>query len=80
MIAGYRHTSLSHKDRLLAHAKARLDQGENAHDVLDALAHALTQTLTHPPSRLIRHVATTSDPAVLDMVMDGLDAYRPTKH
>lgn len=80
MIADYRHTSILHKDRLLAIAKARLAQGEAIDVVLDSFAHALTQTLTHPPSRLIRHVATTSDPAVLDMVVDGLDSYRPSKH
>lgn len=80
MIADYRQISTQHKERLLAHAKARLAQGESADVVLNTFAHALTQTLTHPPSRLIRHVATTSDPAILDMVVDGLDAYRPSKH
>ncbi|MDO4896916.1 MAG: glutamyl-tRNA reductase [Moraxella sp.] len=79
MIADYRQAGLQHKNRLLAIAKHRLAQGERADVVLDMFAHALTQTLTHPPSRLIRHVATTSDPAVLDMVVNGLDAYRPPK-
>lgn len=79
MIAEYRHNAALHKERLLTQAKARLAKGESVDAVLDAFAHALTQTLTHPPSRLIRHVASTSDPAVLDMVVDGLDAYRPAK-
>lgn len=79
MIASYRNTAQTHKARLLHIAKERLLQGESADVVLDEFAHALTQTLTHPPSRLIRHVATTCDPAVLDMVTDGLDAYRPSK-
>lgn len=79
MIASYRHIAQTHKVRLLHIAKERLSQGEPADIVLDEFAHALTQTLTHPPSRLIRHVATTCDPAVLDMVTDGLDAYRPAK-
>lgn len=75
-ISDYRHEAYAHKERLLAHAKDRLAQGADAQTVLDEFAHALTQTLTHPPSRLIRTIATDTDTQILDMVVDGLKAYR----
>lgn len=76
MIADYRHIAHAHKERLLSHAKHRLGQGENMEQVLDEFAHALTQTLTHSPSRLIRHIAQSSDPATLDNVVATLKTYR----
>lgn len=75
-ISDYRTDAHAHKERLLAQATARLAQGEDAQTVLDEFAHALTQTLTHAPSRLIRTVATHADTEVLDMVVNGLKAYR----
>ncbi|WP_066801701.1 glutamyl-tRNA reductase [Moraxella oblonga] len=75
-ISDYRSEATTHKERLLAVAKERLAQGEDAQTVLDEFAHALTQTLIHPPSRLIRTVATSADTQVLDVVVEGLKAYR----
>lgn len=76
LISDYRQTAHWHKERLLALAQKRLDTGINAHVVLQELAHNLTQTLTHPPSKLIRAMAQTADPVTLDMVVTGLDSYR----
>ena len=76
LIGDYRHTANLHKERLLTLAQKRLDRGADAHAVLQELAHALTQTLTHPPSRLIRDIAQNADPVTLDMVTMGLKSYR----
>lgn len=76
LISDYRQIALAHKQRLLNLATWRLDNGADAHAVLHDFAHTLTQTLTHPPSKLIRNVAQTADPATLDMVINGLDSYR----
>ncbi|MFA9487020.1 glutamyl-tRNA reductase [Moraxella haemolytica] len=76
-ITHYRQIAQSHKDRLLKIALARLDDGDDAHQVMTQFAHALTQTLTHAPSRLIRDTAQNSDPDVLEMITDTLNhAYR----
>lgn len=76
LISNYRQTAQAHQQRLLQLANKRLDSGVDARTVLGEFAHALTQTLTHPPSKLIRQIAQTSDPATLEMVIDGLDSYR----
>ncbi|MDO4442204.1 MAG: glutamyl-tRNA reductase [Moraxella sp.] len=76
-ITHYRQIAQSHKDRLLQAALDRLADGENAQQVMTEFAHSLTQTLTHAPSRLIRHTAQNSNPDVLDMLTHTLNhAYR----
>ena len=76
LISDYRHTAHAHKDRLLASYAARLHSGQDPDTVLHEFAHALTQTLTHAPSRLIRSIATDAEPTTLDMVVNGLKSYR----
>ncbi len=71
-IKDYRQMADTHKQRLLAKAMARIDDGEDAKAVLTAFAHELSQTLTHSPSRLMRHVAKTADVQTLEMVSDAL--------
>lgn len=76
-ITQYRHTAHAHRDRLLNDALHRLAEGDEASEVVTELARALTQTLTHAPSKLIRHTAQTAEPEVLDMVTHALNhAYR----
>lgn len=76
LISDYRQIAMAHKQRLLSLAIQQLDNGVDAHTVLHDFAHALTQTLTHPPSKLIRNIAQNADPATLDMIVGGLDNYR----
>lgn len=76
LISDYRHVAHAHKTRLLADYTARLHSGQDPDTVLREFAHALTQTLTHAPSRLIRSIATDAEPATLEMVVNGLKAYR----
>lgn len=71
-IKDYRQMADTHKQRLLAKAMARIDDGEDAKAVLTAFAYELSQTLTHSPSRLMRHVAKTADVQTLEMVSDTL--------
>lgn len=76
-IANYRQTAQMHKDHLLNAALHRLSQGDDAAVVMTEFARALTQNLTHAPSRLIRHAAQTAEPEVLDMIAHTLNhAYR----
>lgn len=76
-IKSYRQVAQTHQARLLAKAIKRLDDGDDAHAVLQNLAHDLTQALTHSPSRLIRQVAMQSDTETLELVSHELiHAYR----
>lgn len=76
-ITAYRQTAENHKERLLNTALARLSDGDDAAEVVKELARTLTQTLTHAPSKLIRHTAQNSEPDVLEMVTHALNhAYR----
>lgn len=76
-IAQYRQKALSYKQQLLAQAKARIEQGDDVDVVMEYFAHALTQTLTHAPSKLMRQVAQTGDSVMLDVVTQSLNhAYR----
>ena len=79
MIAEYRSVAAAHKQRLLDHAKQRLVKGDDAQTVLDEFAHALTQTLTHSPSRLIRDTASYAEPMALDRAVGVLKEYRHKK-
>lgn len=76
-IAAYRQAAQTHKDRLLTVALERLSKGDDAKEVVTELAHTLTQTLIHAPSKLIRHTAQNSETDVLSMVTHALNhAYR----
>lgn len=76
-IAAYRKTAKAHKDRLLKIALARLSDSDDPAVVMEDFARILTQTLTHAPSRLIRHTAQNGESNVLDMVTHTLNhAYR----
>ncbi|MFL1731988.1 glutamyl-tRNA reductase [Moraxella oculi] len=76
-IINYRQAAEIHKNRLLATALYRLSQGDSAAEVMTEFARVLTQTLTHAPSKLIRHTAQTAQPEVLDMITNTLNhAYR----
>ena len=75
-IHDYRSRAKYKSDVLLSRAKAKLAQGVDPSLVLDELAHTMLQTLSHPPSRLIRHIATTKDTDTLNHVVQGLKSYR----
>lgn len=79
-ITSYRQTAQAHSERLLAVALNQLQEGKDAQMVVAELARTLTQTLTHAPSKLIRHTAQNSEPDVLEMVTHTLNhAYRNQK-
>lgn len=76
MIADYRAVTQNHKERLLLIAKNKLDKGQDAKTVLEEFAYALTQTLTHSPSKLITETAKIADLATLELTVDTLKTYR----
>lgn len=71
-IDAYRKMADAHTQRLLAKAMERLLAGEDVSQVMQVFAHKLSQTLTHSPSKLIRHVAMHADANTLDMVSHEL--------
>ena len=58
---------------LLAKAKQQLAAGQDPHDVLEGLAHALTNRLLHPPTAALREAALRGD-AELPRAVDRLFA------
>ena len=78
IIRDYRTQAQSKKDELLTKAQARLAHGDNPESVLEDFAHQLTQTLTHPSLRLLRHSALKLDEeALTQLTQTLLGAYRP---
>lgn len=76
-ISEYRRHAQSHTQRLLDRAFDRLDGGADAKQVIELLAHELSQTLMHSPSRLIRHAAMHEDGEVLENIVQTLtSSYR----
>lgn len=76
-ITDYRKMVNAHKDRLLLRALTRLHSGDDAKEVLQLLAHELSQTLMHSPSRLIRHLAMHHDDEILDAAgYELIETYR----
>ncbi len=71
-IRDYRQMADGHTERLLARALMRLDHGDDAKAVVELLAHELSQTLMHSPSRMIRTLASHGDAALLDVVAETL--------
>lgn len=71
-IKEYRTVADAHRERLLAKAMARIEDGEDTKMVLETFAHELSQALMHSPSRLIRHSAQHSDAQTLEMVAQTL--------
>ncbi|WP_404840843.1 glutamyl-tRNA reductase [Alkalilimnicola ehrlichii] len=49
------------RDELLARAQRRLEAGDDAVEVLQYLAHTLTNTLLHAPTKGLREIAATGD-------------------
>jgi len=54
------------RDELLAKAREHLAQGRDPGEVLDALAHGLTNKLLHAPSAALRQAALRGDTTLLD--------------
>lgn len=80
VIAQYQTQAHQKAQILLENAKSKLDCGENADRILEEFARRLTNTLTHPPSRLLRQSAAHLDEAVLERLsQDLLGAYRKDK-
>lgn len=77
-IQRYRQQANEHAEQLLAESLAKLAQGEySAEEVMIELTRKLTQTLAHPPSKLLRTAAREGDADLLHFVVDNLqDAYR----
>ncbi len=76
-IADYRNIAHSKKDELLAKAKHALQAGDNPEKVLETFAYQLTQSLIHPPSRLLRQSVNYLDEQTLAKLSDDIiHAYR----
>lgn len=52
------------RDEVLARARHQLEQGRDPGEVLDFLAHTLTNRLLHPPTAALREAALTGDAAL----------------
>jgi len=75
-IRSYRERSEQHRDEVLARARQMLAGGRDPGEVLQYLAHTLTNKLTHAPSVQIRQAAETGDAALLQA---ALHLYNLTK-
>lgn len=62
-----------HRDEILARARRRLMAGDAAEDVLAYLANTLTNTLLHAPTKGLRDVAASGDPARMATARRVLD-------
>ncbi len=71
-IHAYRDHGEQLRQEELAHALARIQQGENAEQVMTEFSHRLTQKLLHPTSILLREAAKQEDPSLFDMLQDNL--------
>lgn len=71
-IQTYREQAKQHADSLLQHALQQLSEGQNAEQVMVALTHRLTQTLTHAPSKLLRQTASEQPADTVAFVADHL--------
>lgn len=56
----------------LTHALSRIQQGEDAEQVMAEFSHRLTQKLLHPTSILLREAAKQEDPTLFEMMQDNL--------
>ena len=77
-IQTYRQQAEKKANAVLEEALKLLAQGDTPSEtVLTELTYKLTQTLTHPPSQLLRQVAQTGDTELVSQVVSGLnEAYR----
>lgn len=65
-IASYRQFAEQHQQQQLASALQQLQQGGDASEIMATLAHQLTNTLTHLPSKLLREAAKHEDPQYVE--------------
>ena len=71
-IQSYRQHSDEVRQQELDHALAQLQHGQDAEQVLHALAHRLTQKLIHPTSMLLREAAKAENPEYLEWLQQQL--------
>jgi glutamyl-tRNA reductase len=69
-IRDYREQAQRYRDEVLARARQMLANGRDPAQVLDFLAHTLTNKLTHAPSVHIRRAAESGDAELLQVVLD----------
>jgi glutamyl-tRNA reductase len=73
LVKSYRERGNQQRQELLERARAQLDDGKSADDVLDELAYKLTNALLHAPTQALRDAAKQEDKTVarwLARVMD----------
>lgn len=71
-IQNYREQAQHQANELLQQALHQLADGQHAEQVLTALTHRLTQTLTHAPSKLLRQTASEQPAETVQFVADHL--------
>ena len=69
----YRHQSIQTKEELLVKAQIKLQRGESAQDVLQELAHQLTNRLIHAPTQAITRASQKGDKIELARLKALLD-------
>lgn len=75
-IAEFRQRSKQTQDELLHRALRRLEQGDEARDVLEQLAHTLTNRLIHAPTARLRRAAGRDDFVRTARELLGLDDHK----
>lgn len=66
LIAGYRACALNTRDEVLEKARRQLEKGKPPMEVLDFLAHTLTNKLLHTPSEQLRNAGGNGQHELLD--------------
>lgn len=80
-IQTYREQAKTYADVLLNQSLQQLSDGQNPEQVLAALTHKLTQTLTHAPSKLLRQTASEQPAETVQFVAEHLThAFRESHH
>jgi glutamyl-tRNA reductase len=71
-IRNYRCAAEQHRDQVLAKARQMLAAGRDPHDIVDFLAHTLTNKLIHQPSVQIRQAAESGNLELLQAALELL--------
>jgi glutamyl-tRNA reductase len=69
-IRDYRDSAKQHRDKVLLKARHMLAAGRDPEQVLDFLAHTLTNKLTHQPSVKMRQAAENGNAELLDAALE----------
>lgn len=73
MVRQYRQRGNQQREELVERALNQLSDGKSADDVIKELAHKLTNTLMHGPTRMLREAARQNDDSLTDWLSQSLE-------